>query len=96
MGLMDKKRNFAVRALHSAVLLLVVGGCAIQRPMEVARERPIVAPASAGSDAQPLRLDASQIEPMYTEVVAIDLPTVVKVATAKNFDEAVENYFSMI
>lgn len=63
-----------------------VGGCATHKPMAVARERPSVAPTSAHSDAEPLQLDSSQIEPMYTEVVAIDLPAVVKVATAKNFD----------
>ncbi len=80
-----KKLVVAVYGVVSFAILLA-GGCATQKPMAVAPQRPIVAPASATSGVEPLQLDSSQIEPMYTEIVAIDLPAVVKVATAKNFD----------
>jgi outer membrane protein TolC len=36
--------------------------------------------------ADVLKLDSSQVRPMYTEMLAIDLPTVVQVASDKNVD----------
>jgi len=48
--------------------------------------RPDVSPSNQRTDQEALRLDASQIKPMYTELVPIDLPTVVRVAVAQNFD----------
>jgi len=47
---------------------------------------PSIAPTEISADHEPLRLDASQIKPMYTELLPIDLPTVVRVAAAQNFD----------
>ncbi len=68
-----------------AAISLLLAGC--QRPVrEPLPQRPDVAPAEAHTDAQPLRLDASQIKPMYTELLPIDLPAVVQVAAARNFD----------
>jgi len=54
--------------------------------MDLLPPRPNVAPADAGTDHKPLLLDASQIKPMYTELLPVDLPTIAKVATAENFD----------
>lgn len=62
------------------------GGCAPRKPVTVVPERPNVAPTAAPAPAEALRLDASQVKPMYTEMLAIDLPSVVRVATAQNFD----------
>jgi outer membrane protein TolC len=66
--------------------LLLAGGCASHRPTDTEPQRPDVAPATQPASAEALRLDASQIEPMYTEMLAIDLPSVVRVAVARNFD----------
>jgi outer membrane protein TolC len=48
--------------------------------------RPDVSPAGQVVDENPLRLDASQTRPMYTELHAVDLPTVIRLAQAQNFD----------
>jgi outer membrane protein TolC len=56
------------------------------KPPEPARERPDVTPTSQPTDVPPLTLDASHITPMYTELMAVDLPAVVRVAAAQNFD----------
>lgn len=60
---------------------MVVGGCESAR---VKMAAPSVAPATqpGGSFA----LAAEGIRPMYTEVLAIDLPTVTRVALAKNLE----------
>ncbi len=55
-------------------------------PIRTLPPRPDIAPTSQTSPVEPLELDASQIKPMYTQMLAIDLPTVVKVAAAENFD----------
>ncbi|MFQ5807281.1 MAG: hypothetical protein ACE5I3_12600, partial [Phycisphaerae bacterium] len=43
-------------------------------------------PTTPSSPAEALRLDASHIKPMYTEMLAIDLPSIVRVASARNLD----------
>ncbi|MHC4610421.1 MAG: hypothetical protein ACYS7M_08750, partial [Planctomycetota bacterium] len=73
-------------AVSCLLSLLLAGGCASHRPTDTEPQRPDVAPATQPASAEALRLDASQIEPMYTEMLAIDLPSVVRVAVARNFD----------
>lgn len=63
-----------------------VAGCASSRSVERVAARPNVAPATQPASADMLTLDASQIRPMYRELLGIDLPTAVKVATARNAD----------
>ena len=75
----------AIMALLLALTVQTAAGCSLgHRP--VAPERPNVAPATQPADVKALALDASQIEPMYTEMVAVDLPSVVQVAVARNVD----------
>ncbi|RME37627.1 MAG: TolC family protein [Planctomycetota bacterium] len=47
---------------------------------------PDVRPEQTGESGEALPLDRSQVRPMYTELTAIDLPTVLKVAAADNID----------
>jgi len=64
---------------------MTAGGCASHKPIIPPPERPDVAPASTGvADEQALKLDKSQIKPMYTELLAVDMPTVVQTAIADN------------
>src|SRR5437763_1172604 len=63
----------------AAIVLLV--GC--EAPM-THRAAPDVAPATQPSAK--LQIDSSQIQPMYHELLAIDLPTVLRVAAARNID----------
>ncbi|MFQ5591961.1 MAG: TolC family protein [Phycisphaerae bacterium] len=75
---------------RAALLLLGIfaplpSGC--QRPaLKPFPPHPDIRPDEANADREPLRLDASQIKPMYTELLAVDLPTVARVAGAQNFD----------
>lgn len=68
--------------LLSAVALLTLSGCSPQKP--VAATRPALAPAMQPSAA--LVIDPSRTQPMYRQLVAIDLPTVMRVAAAQNLD----------
>ncbi len=64
---------------------LVPLGC--HQPMKKAYPpRPNISPAKHVIDENPLRLDTSQTEPMYIELHAVDLPTVVRLVQAQNFD----------
>ncbi len=66
-------------------LAFVPIGC--QKPtMDLLPPRPSLASTEVTGDHEPLRLDASHIRPMYTELLPIDLSTVARVATAENFD----------
>lgn len=67
----------------SILLTLAMGGCSQPHPMPV--ERPDIAPP-ATSSAPTLRFDSSSIKPIETTVMPIDLPTVMRVAAAKNID----------
>jgi outer membrane protein TolC len=49
-------------------------------------QKPDVTPEHQTASTHVLQLDASQIGPMYREIFAINLPTVVRVAAAENFD----------
>ncbi len=90
-ALPDRARTPAISTLRmsllpSVVLIVALSGCAPHRPVDTTPQRPDVAPTGAAEPTGALQLDASQIKPMYTEMLAIDLPTVVQVAAARNFD----------
>jgi outer membrane protein TolC len=64
------------------ILLLLVSGCTHQSP-------PQAKPLSVTPTTQPtaaLDVDASQIQPMYRQLLAVDLPTVLHVAMAQNIE----------
>lgn len=60
-----------------------VAGCA-SKPAPPPPARPSVAPTSQPTNS--LALDPSVVKPMYRELLAIDLSTVARVATAQNLD----------
>jgi outer membrane protein TolC len=72
--------------MHRVIVLLsfLAAGCAGDESQPQGT-RPNVAAATQPS-AEALRLDSSQISPMYRETLAIDLPTVAQVASLKNID----------
>ena len=81
-----KKRYATGRAggtsLTLVVLLIAVGCTSTSAPTPP--PRPAVAPASQPTGS--LGLDPSSMKPMYRELLAIDLPTVARVAVAQNLD----------
>lgn len=85
------KRRFAWRLAVAPFLLLAASGC-VEDQLSLPLSHPLVAPAA--QPAASLKVDASQIRPMYDHrLLAVDLPTVVRVAMARNIDvkEAQEN-----
>ncbi len=64
--------------------LLLAAGCAAERPT-VPRGRPDVA-AGEPKSAESLPLDGASIEPMYRELLPIDLAKIADVAMAQNVD----------
>ena len=60
-----------------------MGGCASHKP-ELTLDPPDVSPTDIAEAAEVLALDASVVSPMYTELLAVDLPSVVRVAAAQN------------
>ena len=81
------RRGFRLRAALPLVLL-AVSGCADllnDNALGVHATRPAVAPPTQPTAS--LKVDASQIKPMYDRrMLAVDLPTVVRVAMARNID----------
>jgi len=65
---------------------LLLAGCATTEKPRPAVERPDVSPQGARASSATIPLDAAQIKPMFTELLPIDLPTVVRVAVAQNTD----------
>jgi outer membrane protein TolC len=65
-----------------ASLLLAASGCA--DVPNVQRSHPSVAPAAQPTAS--LNVDASKIPPIYRRLLAVDLPTVVRVSMARNLD----------
>lgn len=73
--------------LHTGLLSgLLLGGCASPTDPRPVAERPDVSPRGATASNATIPLDSSQIKPMFTELLPIDLPTVVRVAVAQNTD----------
>jgi len=72
------------------LLTLAVSGCAdlaTDAGVTAVPSRPSVMPATQGATPASLKIDASQIRPMYDRrMLAVDLPTVVRIATARNID----------
>ena len=68
--------------LMAFLLLLSVSGCADLSSLPL--PPPSVAPAA--QPAASLKIDASQIPPMYRRLLAVDLSAVVRVAMARNLD----------
>lgn len=64
-----------------------VGGRTTPGPLDWSALKPKNAPPLDG-----LRLDASQVRPMYRELLAIDLPSVVRIASANNIDIRLARY----
>src|SRR5438105_2229137 len=62
--------------------LLLLPACA--SPTRPRLSRPNLAPTTQPTAS--LNVDVSQISPMYRELLAIDLPTVARVAAAQNLD----------
>ena len=64
------------------LFLLAVSGCDDLSSLRLSH--PSVAPATQPTAS--LKVDASQIPPMYRRLLAVDLPTVARVAMARNLD----------
>jgi len=69
-------------ALAAVLLIVAFVGCADLSSLQ--RSHPSVAPVS--QPAASLKIDISQIPPMYRRLLAVDLPTVVRVSMARNLD----------
>lgn len=82
------KRYYRCCALGLTAMVLSACQAPRARPIEL----PNVGPAVQPGDGQVLKLDPSQITPMYRELVSIDLPSVVRVALAQNFDIHLARY----
>ncbi len=81
--------NSALRpwiTLTLAVVAVLLGGCASRKPTQTIAQRPNVTPDTQPDSGESLHLQASDVKPMYTEMLPIDLPTVAGVAAAENFD----------
>src|SRR3954468_20202698 len=95
-----KRQAFVSTIGSTAVLCLIVAaGCAHEPAAKKAAAPDVAPPATLASSTQPaatVQLSARDIRPMYRELLAIDLPTLARVAVAKNIDiqqahERVEN-----
>ncbi len=65
---------------------LVLGACVSRPGPRAALDRPDVSPRGGTASDTAIPLETSQIKPMHTELVSIDLPTVVRVTIAQNTD----------
>ncbi len=84
-----KKRGYAASPiLHKAgiAMVLLVAGCSAPRNATMVQKYPDVAPTSQPVSTAGLRLEASQIKPLYREMLAIDLDAAVRTALADNLD----------
>lgn len=82
-SLIRLKRGSAVLGLMGGLLL---AGCASTEKQRPIVGRPDVSPLGAGGSSATIPLDTAQVKPMFTELLPIDLPTVVRVAVAQNTD----------
>ena len=86
--MMVPKTTKCVRRVTQGTLLIIsfAIGCKSPQPVESPKPVPDVSPASALPSATGLKLGASQIEPMYQELLAIDMEAVVRIAQVENAD----------
>jgi multidrug efflux system outer membrane protein len=78
------KQRFAWRLAPAPFLLLAASGC-VEDQLSLPLSHPSVAPSA--QPAASLKVDASHIRPMYDHrLLAVDLPSVVRVAMARNID----------
>src|SRR3954467_1367515 len=70
------------RVLTACAAVIVVGGCA--PAPKAAVTRPDLAPATQPSASLPL--GGAPVQPMYRQLLAVDLPTVARVASAQAID----------
>ena len=75
-------RPTAIEVFALAALALM--GCATHEPVTAMPAHPDLAPQAQARRADAIALDASTIKPMHQELLAIDLPTIVRVAAADN------------
>ncbi|GMU20137.1 MAG: hypothetical protein AMXMBFR13_02360 [Phycisphaerae bacterium] len=61
-------------------------GCAGPHRTTPMAERPDLAPATQPAFAVPVSLEAGQVQPLHRELMAIDLPTALRIACAENLD----------
>lgn len=61
-------------------------GCMKPENQMLTPQRPDVSPIETRESIRPLDLDPTTVQPMYTEMLAVDLPAVMLVATAQNVD----------
>jgi len=85
----------AIIAKHGKVYILsclcaatafVQVGCASHKPIVEELQRPDLSPETVDAPEQLLQLDASQIKPMYTEMLAVDLSSIARLSQADNLD----------
>lgn len=85
--MVKKNRRITQSLIGVAVILASFTlGCKTPAPIAPDRPMPDISPTSQSKSDQVLHLDASQIEPMYQQLLAIDLETVVRIAQADNTD----------
>ncbi len=85
--MIDHRRTHFTRTILTIPLMAscLFSGC--MKPEKLATpQRPDVAPTELRETDQPLLLDPSTIKPMYTQMLAVDLPTALRVASAQNVD----------
>src|SRR4051812_12506126 len=70
------------RALTSLSMIAAAGGCAD----EMNRDQPLPSVAPSTQPTAVLQLGGVEIRPMYRELLAVDLPTVTRVAMARSID----------
>ncbi|MBI3830839.1 MAG: TolC family protein [Planctomycetes bacterium] len=68
------------------VLLMGLWGCEATRATLPHLDRPDVGPEKRESSSETVTFSSSAIQPMYKEQLAVDLPTIGKVAIARNLD----------
>ena len=81
---MNRPRSLAAAVRAAVFIFLISAGCAHQSAHERSSTRPSVTPTTQPSAT--LRLEATDIRPMYRELLAIDLPTVTRVALSQSID----------
>ena len=78
-----KSRYFFTVTLLS--ILICIAGCFHHEPTPIPKQ-PNISPATQSTTAPSLPMDKAEIVPMFQQMFAVDLPTVVKVAEAQNID----------